>query len=132
MRLPSRSMRTAMAGLAALALLAVGACGGDSATEPGDDVTLTLTIIGSDPLAIHVGQSSALTTAVATSDGSAPSGVPITEWLSRSAAIATVSATGVVRGTSVGQTFVVAELTTSNGVLRDSVRVDVSPAVTQQ
>lgn len=132
MPLPTRSARAALAGIAALSILAVGACGDDSVTEPGDDVTLTLTIAGPDPLTLHVGQNGALTTTLATSDGSVPDGLPIAQWLSRSPAVATVNAAGVVRGTSVGQTYVVAELTTSTRILRDSVRVDVSPAVTPQ
>lgn len=128
MLLPPRSPRAALVGLAALVSLALAACGGDSTTEPASDVTLTLTIVASGPLELRVGQNSALTTKVTASDGSTPTGLPITEWLSRNPTIAGVTAAGVVRGSSVGQTFVVAELSTSKGVVRDSLRVDVRPA----
>ena len=128
--------RLTLAGVGALiCLTAVAACGGDSSTEPaGDDVTLELTIVApaAVPLSIHVRETVALTATVARSDGLPVVGVPIVQWMSRNPVVASVTATGLVRGSEVGESYIVAEMSTSMGVVRDSVRVLVSPAETPQ
>ena len=132
MSLPSTPLFRAL-GAAALAGTLAACGGGSSTTEPGADVTLTLEIVSpTAQVDLVVGGTSVLDTKVTASNGSTPSGLPIASWISRSSTVATVSASGLVRGAGVGSTWVLAQLATSRGTLRDSIRVVVSAPETPQ
>ncbi len=129
----SRSPRALLIGAGAiLSLAAFVGCNSSSSTEPAADVTMQLTIVSpvAMPIALRVGEMVSLSTKVTMSDGSPPVGQPTVHWLSRSSSVASVSPGGTVQGSAPGQGYVVAELGTTLGTVRDSVRVVVSPAET--
>lgn len=119
---------------AILSLAALVGCNSGSSTEPDPDVTIRLTIVSpvAVPVAVRVGEMVSLSTEITTSDGSPLIGLPTVQWLSRSPSVVSVTAGGVVSGSVPGQGYVVAELGTTLGTVRDSVKVVVSPAETPQ
>ncbi len=119
---------------ALLSLAAVVGCGGSSSTEPVAAVTMQLTIVApvAVPIALHVRETVLLSTRITMSDGSPPTGLAVVRWLGRSSSVASVTTGGVVRGTAPGQGYIVAELDTTLGTVRDSVLVVVGPAETPQ
>lgn len=135
MSLSPRSPRALLIGSGViLSLAAFVGCNSSSSTEPPSVVTMELTIVSpvTVPIALRVGDAVSLSTNITMSDGSAPVGLPTIQWLSRSVAVASVAPGGVVRGVTPGQGYIVAELDTTLGTVRDSVRVVVSPAETPQ
>jgi subtilisin family serine protease/subtilisin-like proprotein convertase family protein len=102
------SSRTFLAGLLAAATLA--ACGGGSSTP-----SLTSIAVGPQPVAVVRGSSTQLRATGTYSDGSTADVTAQATWISSTAAVAAVSATGALTGKAVGTTTVSATVTTVTG-----------------
>ncbi|HEX8693126.1 MAG TPA: kelch repeat-containing protein [Longimicrobium sp.] len=105
-----RAIALVAASLSAAAFLA---CGKDP-VEQGDDPQLTLS---ADSVTVDVGVSASVTATVL--NASEPA-----QFVSRDPGVATVDASGAIRGVAIGSTYVVATLS-NHADVRDSVRVRV-------
>ena len=126
---PSRGALLIRAG-AIFSLAALVGCSSGSSTEPTAGVTIQLTIVSpvAVPVALRVREEVSLSADITNSDGSPRTGLAIVRWSSRSPTVINVTQGGIVRGSAPGQGYVVAELGTTLGTVRDSVLVVVSPA----
>lgn len=96
------------ASIAAAFLLPTTACSGDGGAAPAPTFSVSLTPVLDT---IDVGDSTLFTATVTASDGSSTAGTAIT-WRSTNPAVATVSATGRVRGLTAGGSAIIAATAT--------------------